>query len=775
VSACSGAAASPPRPTRNCWRSARRSKTISCWRRSTCAARAARRGAARRKDRQRGAGGGAGERARHGRRRDSRRQFANYARAATFEDVHGAIDARVRELAGAAGELLHAGRSRNDQVATTLCSTRATARRPAAKLRARRSHRRFSRASARKSSELGTLLAATTHRQPAQPVLLAFWLDAWRSRSCARRALCSAWRARRASCPLGSAALAGSSLPLDRRRHARLGFTSPVAQRARCRRRSRRRARSAARVRRGRSSPRRAPSEELIAWSATPAFGYVAARRRRLDRFELDAAEAQSRSVRARARRTPRGDRRVCGRAGTTSGSRSPIIATCKRPRRRRSRHRGWRLRRSMRSSARSRTCLQRERDGARRRRRLYRRDRRRRRVDRRRRDGARAHALGRRARSQLPKRRAARSTRATLARLLGAGIESAGAARCARLGEAKRTEGSTARRRCGAIEAVSAELASRSHGARVTRVHVVGAAGYAAAEARSGCCDASARRARGAREPQSHAGERVGDVLPRAAHAARRPSTRRASRSPRAARRRRRSAGEHETRAPRTRRTLLAARGARDRSLRRVPPTATRASAVYGFPSAIATQIAGALRRQPRLLSHRNAARAVPLAPLADRIANVVIDAKSGVTGAGRTPAVTSLFAEVDEDVRAYGLAATATAPEIAQELRALGIDAPIVFTPHVVPLKRGMLADVYLRVRGEPYRADASARRTTRATPANPFVRLFRRARAEACRRSPDERRRSSTVPSATASSHASRAHRQSRQRRRGQACRT
>ena len=46
--------------------------------------------------------------------------FAAWATAQAFEDVHGAIDARVREYAGPAGERLHAGRSRNDQVATTL-------------------------------------------------------------------------------------------------------------------------------------------------------------------------------------------------------------------------------------------------------------------------------------------------------------------------------------------------------------------------------------------------------------------------------------------------------------------------------------------------------------------------------------------------------------------------------------------------------------------------------------------------------------------------------
>jgi N-acetyl-gamma-glutamyl-phosphate reductase len=75
----------------------------------------------------------------------------------------------------------------------------------------------------------------------------------------------------------------------------------------------------------------------------------------------------------------------------------------------------------------------------------------------------------------------------------------------------------------------------------------------------------------------------------------------------------------------------------------------------------------------------------------------HVVIDAKSGITGAGRTPRVASLFAEVNGDVRAYGLDGHRHQPEIERHLAAAGIDASVTFTPHVVPLARGMLADVY------------------------------------------------------------------------------
>ncbi len=90
--------------------------------------------------------------------------------------MHGAIDARVRELEPQAGALLHAGRSRNDQVATTL----ALYAHDRALQGAQRTRSIARHLLARASEELNaqTLLAATTHMQPAQPVLLAFWLAA---------------------------------------------------------------------------------------------------------------------------------------------------------------------------------------------------------------------------------------------------------------------------------------------------------------------------------------------------------------------------------------------------------------------------------------------------------------------------------------------------------------------------------------------------------------------------------------------------------------------
>jgi argininosuccinate lyase len=153
--------------------------------------------------------------------------FAAPARASGAEDVHGAIDARVRELAGDAGEWLHAGRSRNDQVATTLllyARDRATYG-----CRLALSIARFTLASARSTLSDGTLLAATTHWQPAQPVLLAFWLEAVaESFARAARRFGRVATDARESCPLGSGSCSGSSLPLDRTLAAtELGFSGP--------------------------------------------------------------------------------------------------------------------------------------------------------------------------------------------------------------------------------------------------------------------------------------------------------------------------------------------------------------------------------------------------------------------------------------------------------------------------------------------------------------------------------------------------------------------
>lgn len=79
----------------------------------------------------------------------------------------------------------------------------------------------------------------------------------------------------------------------------------------------------------------------------------------------------------------------------------------------------------------------------------------------------------------------------------------------------------------------------------------------------------------------------------------------------------------------------------------------------------------------------------------------DIIIDAKSGVSGAGRAAKETSLFAEVSEGVHAYGVAAHRHAPEIEQALsRAAGRPLTVNFTPHLMPMNRGILASIYVRL---------------------------------------------------------------------------
>lgn len=71
-----------------------------------------------------------------------------------------------------------------------------------------------------------------------------------------------------------------------------------------------------------------------------------------------------------------------------------------------------------------------------------------------------------------------------------------------------------------------------------------------------------------------------------------------------------------------------------------------------------------------------------------------VVVDAVSGVSGAGRPPKPTTSFCTVDEDVTAYGLLDHRHTPEME-----MNIGAPVLFTPHLVPMNRGILATCYGR----------------------------------------------------------------------------
>jgi N-acetyl-gamma-glutamyl-phosphate reductase len=118
----------------------------------------------------------------------------------------------------------------------------------------------------------------------------------------------------------------------------------------------------------------------------------------------------------------------------------------------------------------------------------------------------------------------------------------------------------------------------------------------------------------------------------------------------------------------------------------------------VYGLPELTRDAVAGAdLVANPGCYP---TAALLGLAPLARAglIADVVIDAKSGVSGAGRAATATTHFIAADENVSPYKVEGHRHTPEIEQELLALGNDVTITFTPHLLPLAQGELVSCYV-----------------------------------------------------------------------------
>lgn len=124
---------------------------------------------------------------------------------------------------------------------------------------------------------------------------------------------------------------------------------------------------------------------------------------------------------------------------------------------------------------------------------------------------------------------------------------------------------------------------------------------------------------------------------------------------------------------------------------------------AVYGL-----TEFARDAVKTARLIANPGCyptASLLPLLPLlASKIIapeNIIIDAKSGVSGAGRAAKQNLLFTEVAEGFYPYGVAHHRHAPEIEQELSAVaGQGIQVTFTPHLVPIKRGMCATIYAQL---------------------------------------------------------------------------
>ena len=82
----------------------------------------------------------------------------------------------------------------------------------------------------------------------------------------------------------------------------------------------------------------------------------------------------------------------------------------------------------------------------------------------------------------------------------------------------------------------------------------------------------------------------------------------------------------------------------------------------------------------------------------------SIIIDAKSGASGAGRAAREENLFCEINENFKAYGIATHRHTPEIEQELSLVANEnIALQFTPHLVPMQRGILASIYAKFKGK------------------------------------------------------------------------
>ena len=136
---------------------------------------------------------------------------------------------------------------------------------------------------------------------------------------------------------------------------------------------------------------------------------------------------------------------------------------------------------------------------------------------------------------------------------------------------------------------------------------------------------------------------------------------------------------------------------------------------AVYGLPelhrAGLQDAAAALLNGRPALVGSPGCyptATLLAVAPLARAglIEDLVVDAKSGVSGAGREAKAEMLYAEVNESVRAYGVNGHRHAAEMEQELAALAPGSsttppgdPVDFLPHLIPMTRGILAACHVR----------------------------------------------------------------------------
>lgn len=122
----------------------------------------------------------------------------------------------------------------------------------------------------------------------------------------------------------------------------------------------------------------------------------------------------------------------------------------------------------------------------------------------------------------------------------------------------------------------------------------------------------------------------------------------------------------------------------------------------VYGMPEFFADQIAGAdIVANPGCYP---TSAILPIAPLAKtnliEASDIIVDSKSGVSGAGRSAKVATLYCETNESIAAYGVGTHRHGPEIDDLVQRIsGTAISSIFTPHLTPMDRGILSTIYVR----------------------------------------------------------------------------
>ena len=125
---------------------------------------------------------------------------------------------------------------------------------------------------------------------------------------------------------------------------------------------------------------------------------------------------------------------------------------------------------------------------------------------------------------------------------------------------------------------------------------------------------------------------------------------------------------------------------------------------AVYGLTEMARDQLAGAtLIANPGCYPTASLLALMPFARWGALSGDVIVDAKSGISGAGRSAGADYLFTELTESTNAYGLGGHRHRPEIEQGLASVGATPHVTFVPHLVPQSRGIHATCYLSLRDD------------------------------------------------------------------------